>query len=154
MASKCCGVSLTLKMRLAGMFDINQEIEIHYPVSTHVRYSQHNVGLKRRHFVVRRLRDLVAEPLTPEEYLRRPFVRRSRYLVVGTEIDANQWRQFYAGCSMEYPSPSQLRIALYEPGAKKPAKLLHRAFDATVTDREALRRWLLRNADDLQLRTG
>jgi hypothetical protein len=149
------------------MFDTNQEVEFHYPVTTHVRYCGMEIGVRRRHLVVRRIRDLVAEPLTPEEFLRRPFVRRSRYLVVGTEIENHQWRQFYVGCSKEFRAPSQLRLALYEPSAKRPAKLLHRSFDSTVADRDALRRWLLVHgtddfkglllriyADDLRVRYG
>lgn len=146
------------------MFDINQEIEFHYPANTHVRYLGQQLALKKRQFIVRRIRDLVAEPLTPDEFIRRPYVRRSRYLVVGIEYEQRQWRQFYVGCSAEYSSPSQLRLALYEPSGKRPAKLLLRPFEATMHDRAALIRWLHRHkhkdfhglqlrvfADDLRL---
>jgi hypothetical protein len=128
------------------MFDINDEIEIHYPVSTHVQYFDTQIASRRRHFVVRRLRDLVTEPLTPEEFLRRPFVRRSRYLVTGTEIESNHWRRFYIGCAEEYMAPSQLRIGLYETNGSRPVALIGRAYEATVPDRNLLRRWLAENA--------
>ncbi|TWU37227.1 hypothetical protein [Novipirellula artificiosorum] len=130
------------------MFERNDRIEFHYPITTHVRYFTSQIAMRPRRLVVYQLRDLVAEPLTPIEYLNRPYVRRSRWLVRGTETGKDHPQQFYLGCSPEFRAPSQLRVALYRPDAIRPSKLLLRPFGPTVHDRDALRRWIHRHHDD------
>jgi hypothetical protein len=116
-------------------------LTIHYPTDTHVRLEGSRI-LRPRSIRVLSVRDLVAQPLTPEEFLRRPFVRRSRYLLRGYEN--GQYRQFYLGCSEEFRAPSQLRIALYEPGKLRPTDLLSRPFEPSVLDRKQLARLLIK----------
>ncbi len=137
------------------MFETGEVVTIHYPVSTHVRH----IGIaivKPRQIVIRAVRDLVSEPLTPEEFLRRPYIRRSRWLVRGYEPDHRRFRQFYLGSSLEFMAPSQLRLALYELGAARPHELLYRAIEPTVRDRKLLARamtqWRDRVYGGLQLR--
>ena len=119
-------------------------LTIHYPHDTHVRL-ENAVQFVPRTFRLISIRDLVREPLTPEEFLRRPFVRRSRYLVRANE--AGQYRQFYLGCSEEYRAPSQLRIALYDPHKARPLELLSRPFGPNTLDRKQLSKLLLKCYD-------
>jgi hypothetical protein len=76
------------------------------------------------------------EPLTIEEYLQRPFIRRSRYLLVGKEL--GRWKQFYLGSTQEYYSTGQLRLGLYGPDDLLPRHLVSRPFDNTPEDRKRL----------------
>jgi hypothetical protein len=115
-------------------------LTLHYPRTTHVRFEDAAEYYKRTLRVLS-IRDLVHEPLTPEEFLRRPFVRRSRYLILGHE--SGQFRRFYLGCAAEYRAPSQLRIALYEPGKIKPIDLLSRPIGPNVQDRKYLSKLLI-----------
>jgi hypothetical protein len=112
--------------------------------------------LEQRRVHVHEIRDLVADPLTPEEYLRRPYTRRSRWLIRGYDETRKQWRQFYLGSSAEYQSPGVLRVALYEPGGNRPAYGISRDFGPSKRDRRLLARaiaeWTKRDIQDLQLR--
>lgn len=120
---------------MASFLEPNNTIKLHYPSSTHVGFVR-TVEHKPRLFTILRVRDLVRQPLTVEEFIRRPFVRRSRYLILGNECGC--LRQFYVGNSQEYFAPSQLRLALYEPFSIRPNKLLARPFDDTVEDRRQM----------------
>lgn len=131
-------------------------IEFHYPVTTHVRWLG-EAPQTIRYVLVKRVRDLVVEPLTLREYLQRPFVIRSRWLITGVDQCCQRYRQFYLGCSPEFSSPSQLRIALYSAESARPQRILHRPFEPTLRDRKELMRLAesLRDNDtqaDLQLR--
>lgn len=112
-------------------------------------------NLRRRNVHVVGIRDLLAEPLTPAEFLRRPFVRRSRWLVRGYDCDVGEFRQFYLGCSAEYAAPSCLRVAMYEPGSKRPSYPISRPFGASRRERAmlatAIAAWSRRSIDDLRL---
>jgi len=120
---------------MTGLFEPNETIKLHYPATTHVGFSR-EVPHKPRLFKILRVRDLVRQPLTVEEFLRRPFVRRSRYLLLGDE--GGNLRQFYVGNSKEFFSPSQLRLALYEPFSFRPHKLIARPFDDTLEERKQM----------------
>ncbi len=130
---------------------VDTTIQIHYPRITHVRFEPRYLPRTIR---IERIRDLVSEPLTPQEFLRRPYVRRSRYLVLGQE--GSRYRQFYLGCSEEFLAPSQLRLALYEPEGEKPVELIGSPFESHVADRKALLRmleqWQNKSFGDLVLR--
>jgi hypothetical protein len=106
-----------------------------------------------RQFARWSVRDLVTRPLTPEEYLNRPLVRRSRYLWQGRD-SLGQWRKFYLGATRDHWHEAQLRIALYD-GARR-IRLLSRPFEATVRDRillaRVIGRWESYDYDGLQLR--
>lgn len=143
---------------------IGSEITLHYPTTTHVRYT-HAAAVKPRRILIKSIRDLVREPLTIEEFLRRPFVRRSRMLARALELDSGEYRQFYLGNSTELLAPSQIKVGLYDPGSSRPSEILFRAIEPNVRDRKllirALRRWTEDNrcdvsylrifADDLRL---
>jgi hypothetical protein len=125
-------------------FDRGMEVEINYPVSTHVRFFRPD-QMRRREVVIHAARDLVTDPLTIAEFMRRPFLLRSRYLVKAYEPEIRQWRQFYWGSTREYAAPGILRVGLYEPSAEKASWVYDRAFLPTPEDRreliKSLRQW-------------
>ncbi len=98
--------------------------------------------------MVKRTRDLVAEPLTISDYLRRPLIHRGRWLIVGTDTATGQIRQFYLSTTREQYRPLPLRIGIYEAGAKRPTKILFRPFEPTVRDRILLSRLVGRLNED------
>jgi hypothetical protein len=110
------------------------KIELHYPTRTDVFADSQLWRL--RELIVYRIRDLVREPLTIEEYLSRPFVKRSRYLLIGKEL--GRWKQFYLGTTQEFHASGQLRLGLYAPDELKPRHLVSRSFDNTPKDRKEL----------------
>ena len=99
------------------------------------------------------VRDLVTHPLTPEEYLARPLIRRSRFLLHGRDSHG-QWRKFYQGSSRDDWNESDLRLALYR--GQQRVRLLARPFESTIRDRILLARvvgrWSNYDFDDLDLR--
>ncbi|MEO9594111.1 MAG: hypothetical protein ABJG45_21230, partial [Rhodopirellula bahusiensis] len=99
------------------MFKPDTEIELTYPDSTLV---ESNTTFRRRYLQIREVRDLIADPITPEEYLRRPLTQRSRYLLTAYDKESKSWRQFYVGSSKEHLTDGRLRIALYEKGGTSP----------------------------------
>src|SRR5690606_17645707 len=99
-------------------FDRGTEVAINYPLSTHVRFWRPD-QYRRREVVIDSVRDLVADPLTVEEFMRRPFLLRSRWLVKAYEPRLRQWRQFYWGSTREFAAPGILRVGLYEPQANE-----------------------------------
>jgi len=129
------------------MIELGQTITIHYPTTTHVRYFD-AVPRRPRTIQIVSIRDLVHEPLTIAEFLRRPYVRRSRLLVRAIDLDTGRYRQFYTGNSAEMIATSQLKIGLYDPGQSRPAEVLFRAIDPTVRDRKLLIRAIDRWASD------
>ncbi|MCD0459141.1 hypothetical protein [Roseiconus lacunae] len=137
------------------MIDPGSYIEIHYPCQTHIRWI-HAAEKQRRNLQIIRIRDMLAEPLTVDEFLRRPFVFRTRWLAFAHDLDLSTWRQFYLGSSAEYCAAGTMRMALYEPGSPKPAKLLGREFQPTLKDRKLmirlLKHWGTQDYGDLQLR--
>jgi hypothetical protein len=118
------------------MIEVGQIVEFRYPITTHVRIEQPLFEV--RSVEVFRVRDLVEHPLTFQEYLRRPFVRRSRWMIGGVDLDSKQFRQFYLGCSPEYRAPSQLRIGRYDAERCRPKEIYYRGFEPTISDRKQL----------------
>jgi hypothetical protein len=140
---------------MIASFDRGMEVEINYPVSTHVRFWKPD-ECRRREVVIDSVRDLVADPLSVDEFLRRPFLLRSRWLVKAYEPRLRQWRQFYWGSTREFAAPGILRVGLYEPGATKPSWLYGRAFHPTPEDRrelmKSLKEWDKLNFGDMSLK--
>lgn len=101
-------------------------------------------------FRIERARDLVAEPLSVKEFFRRPFISRSRWLVSGFDVDANQAITFYVG------GESLLKVALYEPCSARPDWPFPRPFGPSRQERrlliDALGEWTQRDLHDLRLR--
>lgn len=124
------------------MLERGEEVVLTYPRSTHIRLFRPD-QTARRLLLVQDVRDLVAEPLSVMDVLRRPYLLRSRWLIRAWEPEACQWRQFYLGSSAEFSAPAVLRVGIYEPGATKPSKLIGRGFEATPEDRKVLLRALL-----------
>jgi hypothetical protein len=128
-------------------------IDLTYPDSTIV---DRIATLRRRRIQVVRLRDLIAEPLTPAEFMRRPLIHRSRWLITGFDLDSGKFRQFYLGSSTEYRSPGNLCVALYEPDSTRPSYRIARPFGPSRAERitlaKALAVWTQLDLDDLQLR--
>lgn len=119
------------------MYAPDTQIELTYPESTQV---ESQTTFRRRRVQIREVRDLISQPLTPEEFLRRPLTHRSRYLLTAFDLDTEQWRQFYLGSSKEHAANGRLKIALYKPGEAKPTKIISRAFEPTRRDRIQLAR--------------
>jgi len=71
--------------------------------------------------VIQSVRDLVTDPLSVQEFMRRPFLLRSRWLVKAYEPGINQWRQFYWGSTREFNQPGLPRVGLYESGTDSPS---------------------------------
>lgn len=129
------------------------QLEISYPVRTHVRFWKDS-PVETRCLTVASVRDLLQQPLTVEEFLRRPFVARSRYLIKARE--GFDWRQFYLGSSREYRSPATLQFAVFDPDTPKRLKRICRSFEPTPEDRAMMCRliklWQDENESHLQLR--
>jgi hypothetical protein len=124
-------------------FDPGTEVEICYPESTHVRFWRPD-KVRRREIVIQSVRDLVTDPLSVQEFMRRPFLLRSRWLVKAYEPAINQRRQFYWGSTGEFATQGLLRVGLYEPGAGKPSWLHGRPFQPSPEDRRELMKSLTR----------
>jgi len=137
------------------MFSRGDEVEISYPVSTHVRLWRPD-ETRRRQLIIHDIRDLLTEPLSVQDFLPRPYILRSRWLAKAFEPERRRWRQFYLGSSREYAAPGILRVGLYERGATKPIKVYGREFQPTPEDRRALvkaiRQWARHDFGDAELR--
>ena len=135
------------------MLSPGERVTLTYPECTLV---ESLARLRRRRIIVKHIRDLVADPLTPEEFLRRPLVRRSRWLVTGFDQDRQSWRQFYLGSTREFASPGFLRVAVYRPGESQPFDLIGRAFGPSRLERlvltRAVERWQAAELGRLSLR--
>ena len=122
------------------MFDSGQELELVYPITTHI-HRIHYVPRRIRQIRVHKVRDLLAEPLTIDEYARRPYVSRSRWLITAHERPGEPPRQFYLGSADNYRSPSVLHVGLYEPDHPRPSYLIGRQYEPTIADRRELLRF-------------
>ena len=127
------------------MFRKLEQIELVYPVTTHIQQI-HKAPRRVRYLVVHHVRDLIAEPLTVEEYTRRPYVARSRWLITASE-PGKRPRQFYVGSADNYRAPGVLRVGLYEPGETRPSILFGREYQPTLADRQALLRFAQQEAN-------
>jgi hypothetical protein len=99
---------------------------------------------EQRAIQVAHVRDLVAEPLDLEDYLRRPFIRRSRWLLTGRDEETGRFRNFYLGSAKEHLSPGTMRVGFYEPDNPRPVRTLPKIFEPTSRDRLLLLRLMLR----------
>jgi hypothetical protein len=123
------------------MFEIGECIEFSYPTSTDVK-SIESATRRLRRVQVKKIRDLVRDPLTTEEFIQRPFVSRSRWLIRGLDLDLQVWRQFYLGSTLEFAAPGSLRLAWYETGGTKPLEFVGGDFEPSVIERRRLMRVL------------
>jgi hypothetical protein len=134
---------------------IGDELKLDYPTTTDLRIYRSS-PLSQRKLIVHSVRDLVSDPLTIDEFLRRPFILRSRYLIRGVDSVTGQHRQFYLGSSEQFRSAGVLRIGLYNPGETRAERLLARGFQPTLKDRAMLcallREWRAMDFGDSTLR--
>lgn len=128
------------------IFEPGHQIELVYPTITHVTKVDRSPRMVRQLYI-HRVRDLVENPLTLAEYIRRPFVARSRWLILASEWASQPPKQFYLGSADNFKSPGILRLALFEENHRRPAKLLGRQFEPTIEDRKSLMRLALREFD-------
>jgi hypothetical protein len=98
----------------ASMFQNGQRLVLSYPTTSLV--TVRDPGWKRRSVMVRSVRDLVSDPLTPWEFLRRPMIHRSRYLLRVIDLRQNQYRQMYLASAREWRRESPLRVGLFDGG--------------------------------------
>lgn len=130
------------------MFKQLEQLLLHYPDSTLVGKQWQ---YRRRRLEVVSVRDLLLNPLTPAEFLRRPMLHRGRWLVRAKDLEQQKVKQFYLASSQEFWRPTGLRLALYWPGEESdgPAELLTRRFATTPRDRIVLAKALteLRSCD-------
>lgn len=120
------------------MFEFGRSVTLHYPRRNAVNEPLEFVP---RRIVVREVRDLVHQPLTPFEVQRRPYLFRGRYLVRGV-CDDGKWRQFYPASSLEFWQPTPLKIGLYVPGQPTPVDQIDIEFGWNRADRHELVRCL------------
>jgi hypothetical protein len=142
--------------------EINERIIFHYPETSHL-FGRRQAKFRRREIIVRQIRDLVRSPLSVEEFLRRPMIQRGRYLIVGTDVQSGQLRQFYEASFEERLRELPLRVGYYRKFEMKPEFVLEDEFN-TPCERTALARAIARGemasyeglrvgifADDLRL---
>ena len=117
------------------MLEINTQLTIQYPDSTIVQPAA--LHWTTRHITVTGIRDLLAQPLTAREFLRRPLLNRGRYLIHALDATVGpipQPRRFYlATTADEYRTPP-LRLGLFETGRRLPVQILEE-FTGTRRDR-------------------
>lgn len=104
--------------------------------------------------------DLVETPLPISDYLRRPLIRRGRWLIRAYDIDLKKYRQFYECAFKHNFREPPLRIGQFFEGRIVP---LGRAYKPTVKERRRLAMTLHRlkklnrlfvYADDLAIRAA
>ena len=136
------------------MLEIGDRLVLHYPVTTSIHRIE-RAAKRPREVIIKQLRDLVEEPLTIQEFRRRPLCNRSRWLARCYEIGSG-FRQFYLGSSSEFEAPGHLRIALYDPNHIRPVELIGREYAPSIDDRKLMLRllsdWESRDFGGLELR--
>ena len=129
------------------MFRRYERLILHYPTWNRVNCKARKYT--ERQIIVRESRDLLFQPLTPAEYLHRPFVHRGRWLIRGFDVQFRAFRQFYLAGSSEHFQFAPLRVALYNPMLKnaEPIEPISRPFYPTPRERILLARCVARWQD-------
>ena len=128
-----------------NMIEPQTQLTIHYPISSHIR---NKWAMRSRHITVASVRDLVKQPLTAGEFMRRPYIHRSRWLAKAWDIELSAWRQFYLGTSEEFAAPGVLRAGAFDSETQRLIRLIGREYQPTMLDRRAL----MRSIDKFQMR--
>ena len=87
-----------------------QFLRLTYPENTDVGSCS---DFYERRLKVVRVRDILHDPLTPREFLRRPMVNRGRWLIRARHIDRQCHRQFYLASSEEFHHEPDIKIGLF-----------------------------------------
>ena len=116
---------------------------LHYPRRNRIGIEP--IWVPRELSIVERI-DLLKKPLRIDDYLRRPMVRRGRWLLRCWDVQSRQYRQFYECAFREFWFEDQLKIGEQVKGKIVP---ISEPFDSTVIDRKRLELILarLRDAD-------
>lgn len=116
-------------------------ITLHYPIRN--RIGVEPVWRPRVLTVVERI-DLLNQPVPLEKYLKRPMIRRGRWLLRCFDHEAKQYRQFYENAFKEYWRPETLVLGelpqdVIAPKGKRilPVKLAG-PFEQNMKDRAKL----------------
>lgn len=120
-----------------------KELTIHYPTHTHLHLLA-SCKMRRRRIAVRSVRDLVTSPLTPEEFAKRPYIARSRWLISAYDLEGGCYRQFYLGTMQEFPAPQILRFGAYDVASGDLVRLIGRQFLPTIPERRGMLRVIRR----------
>lgn len=126
------------------MFEPNERLLLNYPASTLLETNRFWF-YRSRYLQILSVRDLLINPLTPEEFLSRPLIHRGQFLIRARDLDTHRVQQFYLSSSKEFFRPTGLRLALYWPGqpGRLPADIFSRRYATTRRDRILLARTLL-----------
>lgn len=119
------------------MFEPEQTIEFHYPDNTFVGRKR---GWRLRKVSVRKVRDLLSEPITVNDWYRRPHQLRGRYLITAIDHDNGKLRQFYPNNCKEWWHPALLKLGLYTPFSRKPEVVFKESYGWTVHQRSLMNR--------------
>lgn len=95
------------------MFTVDQHLVLTYPIRNRVTRNPRRREYRERPIRITKIRDLLAQPMTPKEFLDRPLVQRGRILLRAYDYSINLHRYFYPAASKDYYSESALRVALY-----------------------------------------
>jgi hypothetical protein len=123
-----CGLALNETFFL---FKIMTQI-LHYPKRN--RIGVEPVWMPRELSIVERI-DLLKKPLTIHDYLRRPMVRRGRWLLRCWDVKSQRYRQFYECAFREFWFDDCLKIG--EQIGNKIVPVSH-GFEPTWSDRKQL----------------
>lgn len=116
------------------LIDLPTVIHTAYPFTTHV--STPRLIWEPRRFKVLGVRDLVTDPLSVEEFLRRPMTRRSRYLIRVRDLDRGVCRSVYQRSMADWFRETPLRVGLFHDG--KLIEIVSTNWGPTIRDRLGL----------------
>jgi hypothetical protein len=109
-----------------------------YPSTTHLATPRPR--WEPRRFRVLDIRDLAKQPLTIQEFLRRPMTRRSRYLVRVLDLDRGVCRSVYHRSMAEWYRETPLRVGVFHNS--KLLELISTNWGPTLADRRGLIKFL------------
>lgn len=120
-------------------FELGKITRFEYPSVNRI---EEPYELVTRRVLAVRMRDLLVDPLSIDEYCRRPLDRISRWMLLGVDPDTGKRCRFYLGSIPGQESPGMLRVGLFHPDAVGPWRVLLGAFGSTQSDRRELARLL------------
>jgi hypothetical protein len=123
---------------MTNYLGLPEVINTWYPQTTHL--ATPTPRWEPRKFQVLGVRDLVQDPLSVAEYLRRPMTRRSRYLIRVLDLDKRRFRSVYQRSMSDWYRETPLRIGIYEGSTL--VDMTNHNWGPTLADRKSLIRFL------------
>ena len=123
---------------MTNYLGLPEVIHTWYPRTTHLATA--TPRWEPRKFQVLGVRDLVQDPLTVAEYLRRPMTRRSRYLIRVLDLDKGRYRSVYQRSMSDWYRETPLRVGIYE--GSELVDITNHNWGPTLADRKSLIRFL------------